>query len=249
MVHLDHCPHSLHPPCYAALRIKAAATLRCPTCRAAVTVEEADRRAFQQHSEEVMIEAMAAAQQTMPARRGGGGVIPQGHTGRQGRASDMQHVSRVGGGDRLRASALLMRCTQPLRTTVGFVEDAISRARANGARTLTHQVTCLNPVLHAVHQEVDLHTHLQQIHGLGRFADTAEERTINARVTAANLQLSRSSTTLSGTVDLSRSASERGEEEIVGDWRDRIPHQPQVKTPCGACREHIIAGDRFAFTG
>lgn len=106
------------------------------------------------------------------------------------------------------------------RCALGSVEDAISRARANCVRTLTHRVSCPNPALHAVHQEVNLHTLLQQICGLGGYADTSEERAIDARVTAAKLRLPRSSTTSTGTVDMSRSANDRAEEDIAGDlWR------------------------------
>lgn len=55
MVNLGSCLHQLHLPCYTAFRVRAAANLRCPTCRATATVEEADRRALRQHSERVMV--------------------------------------------------------------------------------------------------------------------------------------------------------------------------------------------------
>ena len=82
-------------------------------------------------------------------------------------------------------------CDVHRRCALGFVEDAVPRARANGARTITHYVTRPNPALHAVHQEVDLRLLLQQIPGLGKSADTTEEKAIGARVTA---QLSSAST-------------------------------------------------------
>ena len=34
---------------------------------------------------------------------------------------------------------------------------AIPRVMPNGAHTLTHQITCPSPTLHAVHETVDLH--------------------------------------------------------------------------------------------
>ena len=58
---LGGCPHRLHLPCYAALHVRAATDRRCPAYRATATVEEADRRALQQRSEEVMAEAIAVA--------------------------------------------------------------------------------------------------------------------------------------------------------------------------------------------
>ena len=58
-------------------------------------------------------------------------------------------------------------CNVHRRCALRFVEDAIPRAMANGARTITHQATCPNPTLHAVHQKVDLRLLLQQIRGLG----------------------------------------------------------------------------------
>ena len=48
---------------------------------------------------------------------------------------------------------------------------------------------------------------------------------------------------------MSRSAAERGEEDIWGDWRGTIPQRAQAETPCGACGEHIIERQWFAFSG
>ena len=50
MVRLGICPHRLHLPCYAALRVRAGTNLRCPACRTTVTVNEADRMTSRQHS-------------------------------------------------------------------------------------------------------------------------------------------------------------------------------------------------------
>lgn len=98
------------------------------------------------------------------------------------------------------------------RCALGFAEDTTPRARANEACTITHQATCPNLALHKVHQEVDLHPLLQHIRGLGRSADTAEEREIGARVAAAaELRLNRRSIIPTGTIDLSRDATGRGE--------------------------------------
>ena len=82
-------------------------------------------------------------------------------------------------------------CEVHRRCALGFVEDAIPRARINGVRTVTYQVTCSNPALHEVHQEGYPHLLLQQIQGLGGPTDTAEERAIGARVVAAELRLNR----------------------------------------------------------
>ena len=46
LVPLRTCPHRLHLPCHAALRVRAATDLRYPACRATVTVGQADRRAL-----------------------------------------------------------------------------------------------------------------------------------------------------------------------------------------------------------
>ena len=85
----------------------------------------------------------------------------RGHTGQEGRASDMQHWPRVSGGHLLCASVLLMRCSLPLRPKLH--EDVFPRIRGNGARKITYQVTCPNPSQHDVHQDVDLRSLLQQI--------------------------------------------------------------------------------------
>ena len=67
MAHLGSCPHRLHLPCYAALRVRAGTDLRCPACRATVTVGEVDRSVSRQHSDEVMEETLAVARHEMPA--------------------------------------------------------------------------------------------------------------------------------------------------------------------------------------
>ena len=61
MVLLGSCPHRFHLPRYAVPRVRATTELRCPACRATVPVEEADRRALQQHREEVVKEAIVVA--------------------------------------------------------------------------------------------------------------------------------------------------------------------------------------------
>ena len=83
MVHLGSCPHRLHLPCYAALRVGAGTDLRCPACRATVTVGEADRSVSRQHSDEVMEETLAVAQHEMPAE-GGRGVSTRTKRGERG---------------------------------------------------------------------------------------------------------------------------------------------------------------------
>ena len=136
------------------------------------------------------------------------------------------------------------------RCALGFVEDAISRARINGVRTVTHQVTCPNPALHEVHQEVYLHSLLQQIQGLGGTdRHRGGERAIDARVVAAELRLNRRSITETETIDLPRSVVERGEEDIHGDWRGTAPQLAQVEAPRGACGQQITDRNRFVFEG
>ena len=94
---------------------------------------------------------------------------------------------------------------------------------------------------------MDLHPLLQQVLTLGRSADTPEERAIRSRVAAAELRL-RSRTHLEPEwVDLSRSATERGE-DIQGEWHGTTP-QPQEDTPCASCDRHMGDDERFAFSG
>lgn len=61
MIHLGISPHRLLLPCHAVLRVRAVANLDCLACRAIVTVENADRIALRQHSEEGMAGEMAIA--------------------------------------------------------------------------------------------------------------------------------------------------------------------------------------------
>lgn len=107
-------------------------------------------------------------------------------------------------------------CDVHHRFALGFAEDTIPRGRANGARTLTRQVTCPNPALHLAHQEVGLHTLLRQIRGLAGSADTAEERATYSRVTEAKLSFFRRFTTPTGMVDMSND-TDRGAEDLGGD--------------------------------
>ena len=133
-------------------------------------------------------------------------------------------------------------CDVHRRCPLDFCKDPIPRVRfVGGAR----QVTCPNPALHEVQQEVDLHLLLQQVLTLGRSAD---ERTITSRVAVAELRL-RSRTHLEPEgVDLSSSATNRGEEDLQGEWRGTLP-QPQADTPCAFCDRHMEDDERFAFSG
>lgn len=60
-------------------------------------------------------------------------------------------------------------CDVHRRCALGFVKDAMPRLRVNGDRLRSRT----RPYIHAVHQEVDLHTLFQQIRGLGGLTDTA----------------------------------------------------------------------------
>ena len=55
------CLYGHHLPCYVAFSIRASPNMCCPACRTTVTVEEADRRAIQEHRCEVIAAAMASA--------------------------------------------------------------------------------------------------------------------------------------------------------------------------------------------
>ena len=181
MVRLGGCPHRLHLPCYAALRVKAGADLRCPACRATATVGEADRIASHQHSDELMADALAIARKEVPAEGGGGASTRTARGERaeqlicsmcQGLIEETDHVQVPHWSDVHRRCAL------------GFREDAIPRVRfVGGAR----HVTCPSPARHEVHQEVDLHPLLQQVRPIERSADTPDKLAIRNKVTAAEL--------------------------------------------------------------
>ena len=193
-----------------------------------------------------MVEAMSVARRAMPVWERGGSSTRAARNGRGGRV-----ICSICHGLVEEDAFLQVPCSCDVhpRCALGFV-DTIPRARINGASTLTYQVTCPNPALYEVHREVDLQSLLQQIRGVSRSADTAEERAIRARVTAAELHLSRRFTTPAGAVGLSRSAAERGEEDIRGDGRGTIPQLPEMKAPCRASGEHIIIElQRVHFSG
>ena len=117
-----------------------------------------------------------------------------------------------------------------------------------GHNSPSQDFPCPNPALHEEQQEVDLHPLFQQIRALGRSVDTAEDRATRDRVTAAELRLMGRVYMTPETVDSSRSATERGEEDIQGEWRGTTP-QPQAQTPCGVCNRHMEDDQRFAFGG
>ena len=157
-----------------------------------------------------MADAMMVARRAMPARGRGGSSTRAARNERDRRVICSIRHGLVGEDAFVHVPC---SCDVHRGCALGFVEHAISRPRVNGASTLTYQVTCPNPTLHEIHREVDLQSLLQQIRGVGRSADTAEERAIRARVTAAELRPSRTPT---GSGDLSGSAAERGEEDILG---------------------------------
>ena len=223
MVCLGSCTHRLHPPCYAALRVRAGTKLRCPTT---VAVNDADRLASRQHSNEVMLEALSVARHEMPAEGGGGEPrrTTRSETGRRAiRSICHGHIEET--------AHVLVSCSCDVRRrcALAYCEDVIPRATYVGGAS---QVTCPNPALHEEHHEGDIHPLLQQIRAFGRSADTTEKRVIRERVTAAELRLLRRAHTSPERVDLSRTATERGEKDLQGEWRGTTP-QPQVQAPCG----------------
>ncbi|CAM9685199.1 unnamed protein product [Laminaria digitata] len=70
-VHVGKCPHRLCLPCYAALRVRAGANLRCPACRATVTIDETGRSALRHHNDEGMVKALWVTRRAMPSEGGG----------------------------------------------------------------------------------------------------------------------------------------------------------------------------------
>ena len=135
-------------------------------------------------------------------------------------------------------------CDVHRRCALGFCEDSIPQARfVGGAR----HVTCPNPALHEVHQEVDPQT-LVQVRAVGRTADAPDERAIRNRVTVAELRLQSIAHIAPERVDLSRSATERNEEDLFGEWRGTTP-QPQAEAPCGVCDRHVEDDERLVLSG
>ena len=147
LVYLTSCSHRVYLPCYAARRVRAEADLRCPACRATVTVNEADRMALRQHSNEVMVEVLTVARQEMPAD------------------GETRLTTRATRGDRRRRAICSVchglveetngvqvpcSCDVHHRCDLGFCKDAIPRDRTFGG---VHLVTCPNPALHEEHQE------------------------------------------------------------------------------------------------
>lgn len=132
MVYLGSCPHRLHLPCFAALRVLEAANLRCPVCRANVTVEEADRTDLLQHSEEVTAHAMAVARRAMAAR---GGELSSTRTARDGRGDRVIHSVCHGLVEETAFVQVSCSSDVHVRCAPGFVKDAIPQVKPNGAST------------------------------------------------------------------------------------------------------------------
>lgn len=88
---------------------------------------------------------------------------------------------------------------------------------------------------------------LQQARGLSGSADMVEERVIDDRVAAAKLRLSKRSTTRTVTADSSRSATERREEDICGEWRDTNDLAPVTSNGASAARG--VWGARYRTVG
>lgn len=118
MVHPGRGPHRLHLSCYATLRVRAVANLRCPACWATATVEEGDRRALRQRSDEVMAEAMAVARRAMPAGEGGGSSARATLDGRTGRVICSPRNGLV---EETAFVQLPCSCNVHRRCTLGFV--------------------------------------------------------------------------------------------------------------------------------
>ena len=183
LVYLGSCSHRLHLSCYAALQVRAGADLRCPACRATVTVHEADRMALHQHSNEFMVEVLTVAWQEMSAD-GEARLTTRSTTGDRRRRAICSVCHCLV--EEPTCAQVPCSCDVHRRCALGFREDAISRARTLGG---VHLVTCPNQALDEELEEVDLHPLLQQIRALGRSVDTTEEYEIRHRVTAAEQRL------------------------------------------------------------
>lgn len=175
-----------------------------------------------------MAELMAVARRTVPARRGGG--LPD-RTARGGRGERVISCFCQGLVEEtaLCARVLFLRCTPPLRPRLrgspepGLTGNAFSHttscARIQPYTWCTNKCTCTRFLNRSV-TSVDHRT---------------RQRTIEARVTVAELRLSKRSAAPTGAGNLSRSVTSRGKKHIGGDLRGTVPRRPQAETPCGAC--------------
>lgn len=130
MLQLGSCPHRLHLQCYAVL----GGNLRCSACRAAVATNVTDRRALRQHSDAVKVDVLALAQRTMPTEGGPGGSTKATRGGTGWRA-----VGSIFHGVVEETAFVRVSCPSDAhrRYALGFAEDTILHAMANGARQVT----------------------------------------------------------------------------------------------------------------
>ena len=96
---------------------------------------------------------------------------------------------------------------------------------------------------------MNLHPLLQQVHTIGRSANTPDERAIRSSVTAAELRLW-SKTHLAPERMTCRAAPQRAKRGgyLFGEWRGTAP-QPQADAPRGVCDRHMEDDERFVFSG
>ena len=159
-------------------------------CRVIVTVEEPDRSTVQQHNEEVMAETMTVARGTMPADGRGGSSTRSTRGGRERRLICSTCRGLVKGTAHVHMCCL---CDVPRYCGWALLERCNPRARSNETNGRANQVTCPNPVLRKVRQDVDLQRLLEHILNLSRSVNTAQERALRDRVTTGELRLKRKS--------------------------------------------------------
>ena len=211
MVRLGGCPHRLHLPGYAALRVKAGADLRCPACRATATVGEADRIASHQHSDEVIAEALAIARQE------------------GGRPQASQGVSER---NDWYVAALLVRRESPLSSRLAMTQSP-EPGSSEGHAMSRAQTHCMRFTKSWIYTPSYNRSALSE----GRWP-----RRTNALLETGSPQPSSTSgaePTLCGRGWTSRSAAERNEEDLFGEWRGTTP-QPQADAPCRVCGRHMV---------
>ena len=149
-VHLDCCTHSLHPSCFCVL-VWAESDLRCPTCRATATVDHSDRRALQEHNDEVMSAALTTARQGIPERE-----ERTARTVKSAVGGDAARGSRVicsicnGVVEARTCVRVVCSCCLHLRCGLGFLESL-----AHG-RTGSTTAICPNPASHSGRQHITL---------------------------------------------------------------------------------------------
>ena len=224
-------------PGLCALLVKAETELRFPTCWTTAAVDQSERRALQEHSDEVMSTALTTARRGMPEREERTARRARFAVGRDA-ARGIRVMCNICNGvveDRTYVRVVCSCCLH-LHCALGFMED--SAHGRNGSTTITYP----NPASHSAQYSSFVQL-VAQIRNTLNSSSLADRVILTKRALQAQILFSEA-TTAQEVVDLTRVATTIKEAEEDEDGRGAFfSATEQANAMWGVWRDHRDHGE------